>query len=50
MAFKLIEASEQSWRRIRGVDKIAPLLKGVTFKDGKPVTESTPAPAQPLVA
>jgi len=50
MAFKLIEAAEQSWRRIRGVDKIEPLLKGVTFKDGTPVTESTPAPAQPLAA
>jgi transposase-like protein len=36
MAFKLIEAAEQSWRRIRGVDKIEPLLKGVSFKDGTP--------------
>ncbi|RQU48233.1 IS256 family transposase [Burkholderia cenocepacia] len=50
MAFKLIEAAEQSWRRIRGVDRIEPLLKGVPFKDGAPVIESTPAPAQPLAA
>ncbi|WP_230877686.1 MULTISPECIES: IS256 family transposase [unclassified Burkholderia] len=49
MAFKLIEAAEQSWRKIRGVDKIEPLLKGIPFKDGPPVTESTPAP-QPLAA
>ncbi len=32
MAFKLIEAAEQSWRKIRGVDKIEPLLKGIRFK------------------
>jgi transposase-like protein len=44
MAFKLIEAAEQSWRKIRGVDKIEPLLKGIPFKDGTPVIESTPAP------
>ncbi|GAB6852473.1 hypothetical protein JCM10599A_66110 [Paraburkholderia kururiensis] len=44
MAFKLIEAAEKSWRKIRGVDKIEPLLKGIPFKDGTPVIESTPAP------
>ena len=44
MAFKLIEAAEKSWRRIRGVEKIEPLLKGIPFKDGTPVIESTPAP------
>jgi transposase-like protein len=49
MAFKLIEAAEQSWRKIRGADKIEPLLKGIPFKDGTPVIESTPAP-QPLAA
>ncbi|MGN4092896.1 IS256 family transposase, partial [Burkholderia gladioli] len=43
MAFKLIEAAEQTWRKIRGVDRIEPLLKGIPFKDG------TPAP-QALVA
>ncbi|MEX3527328.1 MAG: hypothetical protein VB143_08800, partial [Burkholderia sp.] len=49
MAFKLIEAAEQSWRKIRGADKIEPLLNGIPFKDGTPVIESTPAP-QPLAA
>jgi len=44
MAFKLIEAAEQSWRRIRGAEKIDQLLKGVPFKDGTPVIDSTPAP------
>jgi transposase-like protein len=44
MAFKLIEAAEQTWRRIRGAEKIDQLLKGVLFKDGTPVIDSTPAP------
>lgn len=44
MAFKLIEAAEQTWRRIRGAEKIHQLLKGVLFKDGTPVIDSTPAP------
>ncbi|AKK24670.1 hypothetical protein MB84_27950 (plasmid) [Pandoraea oxalativorans] len=50
MAFKLIEAVQEWWRRIRGVDKIEPRLKGVSFKDSTPTTESTPAPAQALAA
>lgn len=49
MAFKLIESAEKSWRRIRGVDKIEQLLKGIPFKDGTPVIDSTPA-QQPLAA
>lgn len=44
MAFKLIEADEQTRRRIRDVEKIDQLLKGVPFKDGIPVIGSTPAP------
>ncbi|VVE86032.1 transposase [Pandoraea sputorum] len=42
MAFKLIEAAEQTWRRIRGADKIEQLLNGIPFKDGTPATDSTP--------
>jgi putative transposase len=49
LAFKLIESAEQSWRRIRGPEKIASLLQGIPFKDGLPVTDSTPA-QQPLAA
>lgn len=49
LAFKLIESAEKSWRRIRAPEKIAPLLEGVPFKDGLPVTDSTPA-QQPLAA
>jgi hypothetical protein len=40
---------EQSCRKIFGVDKIEPLLTGIPFRDGTPVTESAPAP-QSLVA
>jgi transposase-like protein len=49
MAFKLIESAEKSWRRIRGIDKIEQLLKGIPFKDGTPVIDSAPA-QQPLAA
>jgi transposase-like protein len=49
LAFKLIESAEQSWRRIRAPEKIASLLQGIPFKDGVPVTDSTPA-QQPLAA
>lgn len=41
LAFKLIEEAEKSWRTIRGADKIELLLKGVIFKDGEPIPEST---------
>ncbi|MEX3582356.1 MAG: IS256 family transposase, partial [Burkholderia sp.] len=46
---KLIESAEKSWRRIRGVDKLEQLLKGIPFKDGTPVINRTPA-QQPLAA
>ncbi|AKC69655.1 IS256 family transposase [Pandoraea oxalativorans] len=49
LAFKLIESAEDSWRRIRAPEKIATMLDGMTFKDGEPVTDSTPA-QQPLAA
>jgi transposase-like protein len=49
LAFKLIESAEQSWRRIRAPEKIASLLEGKPFKDGLPVTDSTPV-QQPLAA
>jgi len=49
LAFKLIESAEKSWRRIRAPEKVASLLEGVPFKDGLPVTDSTPA-QQPLAA
>ncbi|WP_408491793.1 IS256 family transposase [Paraburkholderia sediminicola] len=43
LAFKLIESAEESWRRIRAPEKLTALLDGMTFKDGEPVIDSTPA-------
>jgi len=42
LVFKLIEEAEKSWRRIRGVDKIGPLLNGIPFKDGIQVPDNPP--------
>lgn len=42
LAFKLMEEAEKSWRRIRGVGQIQPLLDGVPFKDGIPVQDNQP--------
>jgi hypothetical protein len=39
--------AEQSWLRIRGADKIAPLLQGIPFRNCIPVIDSTPV-QQPL--
>ena len=42
LAFKLMEEAEKSWRKIRGADKIGPLLDGVPFKDGIPAHDNPP--------
>lgn len=42
LAFKLIEEAEKSWRKICGVDKIAPLLNGIPFKDGIQAQDNPP--------
>ena len=42
LAFKLMEEAEKSWRRIRGADRIQPLLDGVPFKDGIPAPDNPP--------
>jgi putative transposase len=49
LAFKLIEAAEESWRRIRAPERLASMLAGMAFKDGLPLTDNTPA-QQPLAA
>jgi hypothetical protein len=35
-----MEEAEQSWRKIRGADKIGALLVGVPLKDGLPVQDN----------
>lgn len=36
LAFKLAQEAEKSWRRIRCVERIVELMRGVVFKDGVP--------------
>jgi transposase-like protein len=43
LAFKLVQEAEKSWRRIRGIERIADLLKGMVFRDGIPVPDDPPA-------
>jgi transposase-like protein len=42
LAFKLVQEAEKSWRRIRGVERIADLIKGTVFKDGIPASDNLP--------
>ena len=39
MAYKLLDAAQQRWRRFNGHELIADVLAGVTFKDGERVTD-----------
>jgi hypothetical protein len=39
---------EQSWLRIRGTYKFAPLLARIAFKDGHPGTDSTKHPGSAI--
>ena len=39
MAYKLLDAAEQRWRRFNGHELIADVLNGATFKDGVKVTD-----------
>lgn len=42
LAFKLAQEAEKSWRRIRGAERIADLVKGMVFKDGIPAPDNRP--------
>lgn len=42
LAFKLIQEAENTWRRIRGAERIDELLAGTRFRDGLPVTDEEP--------
>ena len=39
MAYKLLDAAQQRWRRFNGHELIADVLAGATFKDGERVAE-----------
>jgi len=38
MSFKLAQCAEKNWRRLRGFDCLAKVIRGVKFKDGEEVT------------
>ena len=42
LAFKLVQEAQKSWRRIRGVERIAELLAGTVFRDGVPAPVDDP--------
>ena len=39
MAYKLLDAAQQRWRRFNGHELIADVLDGVAFKDGERITD-----------
>jgi transposase-like protein len=39
MAYKLLDAAQERWRRINGHELVADVLDGATFKDGIKVTD-----------
>jgi putative transposase len=40
MAYKLLDAASERWRRFNGHELVADVLAGATFKDGIPVTDN----------
>ncbi len=41
MAYKLLDAAQERWRRLNGHQLVAEVLDGVQFKDGVRVTDDT---------
>ncbi len=39
MAYKLLDAAQQRWRRFNGHELIADVLDGIVFKDGERITD-----------
>ena len=39
MAYKLLDAAQERWRRFNGHELVADVLTGATFKDGIKVTD-----------
>ena len=51
MAYKLLDAAQERWRRFNGHELVADVLAGATFKDGIRVTEDdTRDPAEKVAA
>ncbi|WP_376961187.1 IS256 family transposase [Azospirillum sp. A26] len=41
MVFKLVSAAAKSWRRLQGENQLPKVIRGVTFRDGIEVTDTT---------
>src|SRR3954447_17020866 len=50
MAYKLLDAASERWRRFNGHELVADVLAGATFKDGIPVTDDETTTTEEKVA
>ncbi len=50
MAYKLLDAAQDRWRRFNGHELVADVLEGVTFKDGIRVPDEHPITPDEKVA
>ncbi len=41
MAYKLLDAAQERWRRVNGHELVSDVLDGAKFKDGTKVTDET---------
>jgi len=50
MAYKLLDAAQERWRRFNGHELVADVLADVTYEDGIRVPDEHPAPQDEKVA
>jgi putative transposase len=50
MAFKLLKAAEDRWRRFNGHELVADVLAGIKFKDGIRVPDEHPTTPEKIAA
>jgi hypothetical protein len=50
MAYELLDAAQDRWRRFNGHELVADVLAGVTHQDGIRVPDEHPAPTDEKVA
>ena len=50
MAYKLLDAAQERWRRFNGHELVADVLAGVKFKDGEPITDDNTTTTEEKVA
>ena len=44
LVFKLIESASKNWRRLRGLERLAEVIEGVRFEDGRRAQPTTTSP------